>query len=959
MVAGGMTGQPSAGDGSIVLKGHTDSVEAVAVSPDGTRVASACADREVRLFELATGALVRAYAGEAGHKGQVLAVAFNSRGDQLATGGADNTARVWDVPVNVPVTSYPAGAAATRVFVSAADGKTFAVARSDGVVRIFPQGEEKGAIELKGHTGVVRFLTQSGPNWVTGGADKTIRLWDVAGQPIGQYSLPTAELTGLVAAGTLLTTHSDGVWRTWQLPPQPTRSFPTLKAAVTTWTTNADGSLLAIATADKTVKLATPANLTLTGTLTGAKGSIEALALSPDSATVAAGCHDGSVILWDRQGQVKAELQAHPGGVAAVVFHPTQPLLLTAGADGSVRGWVLPLDPKQPKDKAVKAEFKAHTGKVTAAVANPANGQLVTAGADKLLRVWDVTRPEKPVKEFSPLAAPVTVLTISRDGTLLAGAAGKSVTLWTTAEGKEVGQFPQPAEVTSLALTADKARLLVGRADSVAVLIDAKDGTVIQSFAQAGPVKGVFALPAAVITASADQSVTLAPVTVTRAVPVGRAAGLVLAPDGQRVVTVGPGTECVAWLTANGTRERAFATDGDATAAAFSRDGQRVLVTGAGGTARLYAVADGKLLGSFPTGGSVSELAFHPTLARLVGLVKNEAVVWNVELPPGQPVPPEFGRRLQTYPHPGAVSSAAFAADGYFYTAGEDQFVRRFRIASDTPVRTFQHPNLVAAVAFDDTGNLLATGCHDGSLRVWDVPKNTLLKTITAHVTTTPQQAQNPIYAVLWSPDHKQVFTGSFDRSIRLWDVASGNLVREFKAAPDPVPILPVKAEDKDKKEPTRPDAKTAAGAAGPAGHRDQVFSLALSKDGKLLASASSDRFVKLWDVTTGRVIRDFENPDLKPVFPGEPTPSHPGWVQSVQFTPDGKYLVSAGPAPRGKGYLAVWRVADGKREFATERDHGPIQSMTLAPDGSRLVIGMALARGRPEATVLVLPFPR
>ncbi len=951
-----MTGQPSAGDGIIVLKGHTDTVEAVAVSPDGTRVATACADREVRLFELATGTLVRAYAGEAGHKAQVLAVAFNSRGDQLVSGGADNTARVWDVPVSFAVKSYPVGAAATRVFVSAVDGKTFAVARSDGVVRIFAQGEEKGAIELKGHTGAVRFLTQSGPNWVSGGADKTIRLWDAVGQPIGRYSLPTAELTGLVAAGVLHTTHTDGVWRTWQLPPPPTRSFPPLKAAVTAWAVNADGSLVAIATADKTVKLVNPTNVTLTSTLTGAKGSIEALTLSPDSAMVAAGCDDGSVILWDRQGQVKGEFQAHPGGVAAVLFHPSQPLLLTAGADGSVRGWVLPLDPKQPKDKAVKVDFKAHSGKVLAAAVNPANGQLVTAGADKLLRFWDVTKPEKPVKEYSPLAAPVTVVTISRDGTLLAGAAGKTVTVWTTADGKEAGQFPQPADVTSLALTADKARLLVGRADNVAVLLDARDGTVIQSFAEAGTVKGVYALPTAVITASTDQPVTLTPVTVTRAVPVGRAAGLILAPDGQRVVTVGPGKECVAWQTGNGVRERAFETDGEATAAAFSKDGQRLLVTGAGGTARLYAVADGKLLGSFPTGGPVSELAFHPTLARLVGLVKNEAVVWNVELPPGQPVPAEFGRRLQTYPHPGAVSSPVFAADGYFYTAGEDQLVRRFRIASEAPVRTFQHPNLVAAVAFDDTGSLLATGCHDGSLRVWDVPKNTLLKTISAHVTTTPQQVQNPIYAVLWSPDHKQVFTGSFDRSIRLWDVASGNLVREFKAAPDPVPILPAKADDKDKKEPPRPDAKT---AAGPVGHRDQVFSLALSKDGKLLASASSDRFVKLWDVTTGRVIRDFENPDLKPVFPGEPTPSHPGWVQSVQFTPDGKFLVSAGPVPRGKGYLAVWRVAEGKREFAWERDYGPIQSMTLTPDGTRLVIGTALTRGRPEATALILRFPR
>ena len=47
--------------------------------------------------------------------------------------------------------------------------------------------------------------------------------------------------------------------------------------------------------------------------------------------------------------------------------------------------------------------------------------------------------------------------------------------------------------------------------------------------------------------------------------------------------------------------------------------------------------------------------------------------------------------------------------------------VRRFRLASDAPVKILPHPNLVDAVAFDETGTQLATGCHDGILRVWDL----------------------------------------------------------------------------------------------------------------------------------------------------------------------------------------------------------------------------------------------
>ena len=144
----------------------------------------------------------------------------------------------------------------------------------------------------------------------------------------------------------------------------------------------------------------------------------------------------------------------------------------------------------------------------------------------------------------------------------------------------------------------------------------------------------------------------------------------------------------------------------------------------------------------------------------------------------------------------------------------------------------------------------------------------------------------------------------------------------------------------------------------GPPGHRDQVFSMALTKDGKFLATGSSDRTLKLWEVATGRVVREFPNPDLKPVLPGETAPSHPGWVQCVRLTPDGQFLVSAGPAPRGKSYLAVWSVADGKRVYGAEREFGPIHAVAIAPDGTKLVIGCAPLRGKSGAEALVIKLP-
>ena len=49
--------------------------------------------------------------------------------------------------------------------------------------------------------------------------------------------------------------------------------------------------------------------------------------------------------MWGRQGKVRIEFEAHTGGVTALEYHPSQPILYTAGADGSVKGWALPINP--------------------------------------------------------------------------------------------------------------------------------------------------------------------------------------------------------------------------------------------------------------------------------------------------------------------------------------------------------------------------------------------------------------------------------------------------------------------------------------------------------------------------------------------------------------------------------------------------------------------------------------
>jgi WD40 repeat protein len=75
-------------------KAHDDTLYSLRLSPDGTSLASAAADKLARLWKVADSKLISTYEGHTSH---VLSVAFNKDATQLATAGADREIKVWDV----------------------------------------------------------------------------------------------------------------------------------------------------------------------------------------------------------------------------------------------------------------------------------------------------------------------------------------------------------------------------------------------------------------------------------------------------------------------------------------------------------------------------------------------------------------------------------------------------------------------------------------------------------------------------------------------------------------------------------------------------------------------------------------------------------------------------------------------------------------------------------------------
>jgi RNA polymerase sigma factor (sigma-70 family) len=107
--------------------------------------------------------------------------------------------------------------------------------------------------------------------------------------------------------------------------------------------------------------------------------------------------------------------------------------------------------------------------------------------------------------------------------------------------------------------------------------------------------------------------------------------------------------------------------------------------------------------------------------------------------------------------------------------------------------------------------------------------------------------------------------------------------------------------------------------------HGGPVTSVAFSPDGKLLASGSWDLTVRLWDPSTGKLVRE-----LAPKA---------GWIWSVAFSPDGKFL-AAGSAEHHQ--VLLWDTATGKEVHRLKGHDKTIFSVAFSPDGKTLASGSA-----------------
>ncbi len=111
-------------------------------------------------------------------------------------------------------------------------------------------------------------------------------------------------------------------------------------------------------------------------------------------------------------------------------------------------------------------------------------------------------------------------------------------------------------------------------------------------------------------------------------------------------------------------------------------------------------------------------------------------------------------------------------------------------------------------------------------------------------------------------------------------------------------------------------------------GHTSMVQAIAISPDGQLIASGSNDNNIKLWQLTTGKLLRDFNR-----WFSG-----HSSMVDSLAFSPDGQLLASGS----WDDTIKLWQVNTGKQISTLTGHSNWVNSVAFSPDGQILASGSA-----------------
>jgi len=328
--------------------------------------------------------------------------------------------------------------------------------------------------------------------------------------------------------------------------------------------------------------------------------------------------------------------------------------------------------------------------------------------------------------------------------------------------------------------------------------------------------------------------------------------------DGSTLVTTSWDKTVRLWKVSDGTLLRTLEGHTDiVNNAVYSPDGSLLASASDDKTVRLWRVSDGTLVKTLSGHAQPPfDLLFSPDGSALVSRSRGDAFLWRVS--------------------DGTLLGQLNDSFGFYFSPDSSRLISSYptvkvwQVKDGLLLNTLnQYGGQISTIGFSQDSSLLISNSTQG-MRLWRVSDGALL-----------QLWETPATSLALSPDGSTVAFGMNDSTIQLWRISDKKLLQTLK------------------------------------GHAADVWNVAFSADGAMLASVSSDG-VRLWKMSDSALLHLLDK------------------VYAFDFSPDGSMLVSA--ASEG---VRLWRVSDGQR-LQSLASRNPPAWVSFSPEGSVVASGSA-----------------
>jgi WD40 repeat protein/predicted ATPase/transcriptional regulator with XRE-family HTH domain/Tfp pilus assembly protein PilF len=256
---------------------------------------------------------------------------------------------------------------------------------------------------------------------------------------------------------------------------------------------------------------------------------------------------------------------------------------------------------------------------------------------------------------------------------------------------------------------------------------------------------------------------------------------------------------------------------------------------------------------------------------------------------------------LATRGHIGPVPGVALSRDGGVLASSSfDGTVKLWEPSSGRLLTTLRgHARGVWGVALSQDGQLVASGNFDGTVNLWESSTGRLVATL--------QGPTAGVMGVALSQDGELVASGSYDGTVTLWEISSSRLGESSVAINEQLPPILSTAP------PNRSQGRLLTHLQG---HSGAVRSVALSSDGRLVASGSYDGTIRLWEAHGGACIAILHG--------------HSSAIHGVALSGDGRLLTSGSE----DGTVKLWEVPSGRLLTTLRERTGAVEDVALSAAG-------------------------